>query len=74
MIELRHVDVRHFGIIGCSHLANGCTIKGGCIDSMLFRYLSYLGSKIFVIITNEFVSGYVCRVCDALVASCATTH
>ena len=32
MIELRHMDVRHFVIIECSYLANGCTIKCGCID------------------------------------------
>ena len=32
MIALRHMDVRHFVIIDCSHLVNGCTIKCGCIS------------------------------------------
>ena len=31
MIELRHMDVRHFVIVQGSHLPNGCTIKWGCI-------------------------------------------
>ena len=44
MIELRHMDVRHFVIIECSHLANGCTTKCGCIGLMLFFHdLSCLG-------------------------------
>ena len=38
MIELRHMDVRHFVIIVCSHLANGRTIKCGYIGLMIFRY------------------------------------
>ena len=34
MIELRHMGMmgaRHFVIIECSHLANGCATKCGCI-------------------------------------------
>ena len=46
MIELRHRDAGHFVIIECSHLANGCTIKCGCIGLMLFRYLSCLSAII----------------------------
>ena len=34
------MDVRHFEIIDCSHLASGCTIDCGCIGLMLFHYLS----------------------------------
>ena len=44
MIELRHMDVRHFVITECRHLTNGCTIKCGCIALMLFCYLSCLGA------------------------------
>ena len=40
------MDVRRFVIIECSHLANGCTIKCGCIGLMLFRYISCLGAII----------------------------
>ena len=74
MIELRRMDGRHFVIIECSRLANGCKIKCGCIDLMLFRYLSCVGAIRCDINTIGFVSVYACRVCDALVASCATTH
>ena len=74
MIDLRHVDVRHYVIIECSHLANGCTIDCGCIGLMLFRNLSYMGAMICHIITIGFVSVYVCRVCDVVVSSCANTH
>ena len=31
MIELGHLDVRHFEIEECRHLSNGCTAKCGCI-------------------------------------------
>ena len=55
MIELRHMDVRQFVIIECSHLVNGCTIKCGCIDLMLFRYLSSLCAMICDINTIGFV-------------------
>ena len=55
MIELRHMDVRHFMIIQCSHLANTCTIKCGCIGLMLFSYPSCLVAIICVIITIGFV-------------------
>ena len=45
MIELHNMDVRYF-LLESSHLANGCTIKCGCIGLMLFCYLSCLGAKI----------------------------
>ena len=36
MIELRHLDVRHFVIEECRRdLANGCTAKRGCIGLMM---------------------------------------
>ena len=56
MTELCHLDVRHYVTIECSHLANGCTIKCGCIGLMLFRYLSCLGATICDINTIGFVS------------------
>ena len=74
MIALRHMDKCHFVIIEGSHLANGCTIKCACIGLMLFRYQSCLGTIICNINTIESVSVYACKVCDALVASCATAH
>ena len=74
MIELRHMDVRHFVIIKCSHLATGCTINCGCIGLMLFRYLSCLSAIICYIMTIGFVSVCASKMCDALVASCATIH
>ena len=61
MIELRHLDVSHFVIEECSHLANGCTTKCGCIGLILFRYILCLGAII-------------CDVCNALLASCAAVH
>ena len=60
------MDVRHFVIIACSHLANGCTIKCGCIGLMLFRYLSCLSAILCF--------GICMLVCDSLVESCATAH
>ena len=36
-LPIRHMDVRHFVIIECSHLAKGGTIKCSCIGLMLFR-------------------------------------
>ena len=76
MIELCHLDVRHFLIKEreCSHLLNGCTTKCGCIGLILYRYLSRLGAIICDINTIEFVSVHACRMCNALVASCATVH
>ena len=74
MIELRHMDFRHFVIIECRHLANGCTIKCGCSGLMLFGYLSYLGAIICYINIIGFVSVHACRVCDALVEIWATAH
>ena len=56
MIELRYIDVRHFVIIECIHLANGCTTKCGCIRLTLFRYLSCLGAIIRYINTIGLVS------------------
>ena len=38
--QLRHMDIRHFVILECRHLANGCVLKCGCIGLMLFRNLS----------------------------------
>ena len=69
MIQLPHMDIRHFLIIESSHLA-----KCSCIDLMLFRYLSCLGAIICDINTIGFVSLNASRVCNALVASCATVH
>ena len=46
MIELRHMDVRHFVIIECSNLANGCTIKCDCIGLMLFHNLSVVSLEV----------------------------
>ena len=66
MIELRHLDVRHFVTEESRHIANGFT------GLILFRYLSCAGALICDII--EFVSVHACRVCDALIASCATVH
>ena len=40
MIELCHMDVRHFLIEKCRHLSIGFTDKCGCIGLILFRYLS----------------------------------
>ena len=74
MIELRHLDIRHFIIEGCRHIANGCTAKCVCIGFILFRYLPCLGAIICDINTIRFVSVYACSVCDALVSSCATVH
>ena len=59
------MDVRHFVIIESSHLANGCTIKCGCIGLMLFRSLSCMGEIMCDINTIGFVSVFACRVCDA---------
>ena len=56
MIELHHMDVRHFVNMECSHLANGCTTKCVCIDLMLFPYLSCLGAIICDKDTIGFVS------------------
>ena len=73
MNELRHLDDCHFVFKESRHLANVCTTTCGCIGMMLFRYLSRLGATICDV-TIWFVSVYVCRVCDALVASCPTVH
>ena len=73
MIKLRHMDASYFVIIGCSHLETGCTIKCGCIGLMLFRNLPCLGTIRYYINIIGIVPVYACKVCDALVASCATT-
>ncbi len=70
--QLRHMDIRHFVILECRHLANGCVLKCGCIGLMLFRNLSCLGTIICYINTIGIVPAYACNVCDALVASYAT--
>ena len=44
MIELRHIDVRQFLIEECTHIANGCITKCGCIGLIIFRNLSCLGA------------------------------
>ena len=63
MIELCHLDVRHFVIEECRHLSNSCTAKCDCINLILFHYLSLLlGAIICDINTIGFVSVYACRV------------
>ena len=75
--QLRHLDTRHFVIIECRHLANGCVLKCGCIAlgaiMMLFHNLSCLDTIIRYINTIGIVPAYACNVCDALVARCAGT-
>ena len=71
--QLSHLDTRHFVIIESRHLANGCVFKCGCIGLMLFHNLSCLDTIICYINTIGIVPAYVYNVCDALVASCATT-
>ena len=73
MIELPHNDAHHFVIIECRHLAKGCGLKLICFGLMLFRELSCLGTIICYINTIGIVLVYACKVCDTLVASCATT-
>ena len=53
MIELRHLDIRHFVIEEYHHLANCCTAKCCCIGLALFRYL---GAIVCDINTIEFAS------------------
>ena len=69
------MDTRHFMILECRHLANGCVLKCGCIGWMLFQYLSCLGTIICYVNTIGIVPAYyyACNVCDVLVASYATT-
>ena len=71
--QLSHLDTRHFVIIECRHLANGCVLKCGCIGLMLFHNLSCLDTIICYINTIGIAPAYACNVCDALVASYATT-
>ena len=48
----------------CRHLANDCTTKYGCIDRMLFRYLSScMGAIICDINAIGFVSVFAQRAC-----------
>ena len=54
-------------------MAKDCGLKCGCIGWMLFRNLSCLGTIICSINTVGIVPVYACKVCDAMVASCATT-
>ena len=65
--QLRHLDTRHFVILECRHLANGCVLKCGCIGLMLFHNLSCLDTIICYINTVGIVPEYACTVCDALV-------
>ena len=73
------MGIRHFVILECRHLANGCVFKCGCIGLMLFRNLSCLGTIICYINTIivhcsiGIVPAHACNVCDALVASYATS-
>ena len=71
--QLSHLDTRHFVIIECRHLANGCVLKYGCIGLMLFHNLSCLDTIICYIHTIGIVPAYACTVSDDFVASCATT-
>ena len=74
MKQLRHMDTRHFVILECRHLANGCVLKCGCIDLMLFHNLSCLGTIICYTNIIGIIPAYACNVlnvCDALVASSA---
>ena len=63
----------HFVIIECRHLAKGYGLKCGCIGWILFRNLPCLGTIICCINTRGIVPVYPCTVCDAMVASYATT-
>ena len=54
------MDIRHFVILECRHLANGCVLKCGCIGLMLFRNLSCLGTIICYINTIGIVPAYAC--------------
>ena len=65
------MDARRCVIVECRHLAKGCVLKCGCIGLMLFRNISCLGTIMCYINTIGIVPA--CNVCDALVASCATT-
>ena len=60
-------------IIECRHLANGCVLQSGCIGLVLFHNLSCMDTIICYINTIGIVPAYACNVCDALVASYATT-
>ena len=76
MKQLRHMDTRHFVIIECRHLVNGCVLKCGYIGLMLFRNLSCLGTIICYINIIGIIPAYACNVlnvCDAFVANSATT-
>ena len=74
IIELCRTDEpRHFVIIECRYLAKGCALKCGCMGLMFFRYLSCLDTIISYTNSIGIVPVYACNVCDALVASCATT-
>ena len=68
------MDIRHFVILECRHLANGCVLKCGCIGLMLFRKMSCLGTIICYINTIGIVPAYAYNVCDALVQPLANVH
>ena len=60
-------------IIERRHLANGCVYNVVASGLMLFHNLSCLETIICYINTIGIVPEYACNVCDALVASYATT-
>ena len=67
------MDAHHFVIIECRHLAKGCILKCGC-NGLMFSQSLMSGHKICYMNTIGIVPVYYAfNVCDALVASCATT-
>ena len=58
MIELCHMNARHFVIIECRHMPIGCVLKCGYIGFMLFRNLSCLGTIVCYINTIGIVPVY----------------
>ena len=67
MIELHHLDVRHFVFEGFRHLAKGCTAKCGCIGFIFVLSIICLGAIICNINTIGCVSAYARRVCDTFI-------
>ena len=62
MIELRHMDVRHFVIIKCSHLANDLLNQMGLHRFDIISLSIGSGAIIRNINTIGFASVYACRV------------
>ena len=74
MIELRHLDVCHFVIeVSPSSERLHSQMLSHRFDIFSLSTIC-LGAIICDINTMGFVSVYASRVCDALVASCATVH